>query len=88
MVGRVNDPRRRTFGKLLVEHGASRPPPLTPPFWSLPSSEDHGLTASRRRRRCRPTGTVLQDIARSRAEIDQARLLILAAAHQVRPAGS
>lgn len=48
MIERVNDPGRKTFGKLLVEHG-----------------------------------TVLSDIAKSRAEIEGARLLVLASANQV-----
>ncbi|CDZ96372.1 acyl-dehydrogenase nm domain-like protein [Phaffia rhodozyma] len=53
MVERVTDPKRRTFGKMLVEHG-----------------------------------TVLSDIARSRAELESSRLLVLAAAHQIDKVGA
>lgn len=48
MVARVSDPERKTFGRLLREHG-----------------------------------TIIQDIAKSRCDIDQARLLVYAAAHQM-----
>lgn len=48
MLERVSDPARKTFGKLLREHG-----------------------------------TIMADIAKSRSEIDGARLLVLSAAHQI-----
>ncbi|KAI8988365.1 acyl-CoA dehydrogenase/oxidase [Mycotypha africana] len=48
MLARVTDPSRRTFGKVLAEHG-----------------------------------TVVQDIARCRLEIDQARFLVLNAARKI-----
>lgn len=48
MIQRVTDPKRRTFGKQLYEHG-----------------------------------TVISNIARSRADIDGARLLVLSAAYQI-----
>lgn len=50
---RVNNPQRKTFGKMLVEHG-----------------------------------TILEDIALSRAELDQARLLVLSAAKAVDDKGA
>nr|ODN93719.1 acyl-CoA dehydrogenase [Cryptococcus depauperatus CBS 7855] len=50
---RVSDPSRKTFGKLLREHG-----------------------------------TVLADIAHSRAQLDQSRLLVLAAARQIDMVGA
>jgi acyl-CoA dehydrogenase len=48
MIQRVTDPRRKTFGKYLYEHG-----------------------------------TIISDIAKSRAEIESSRLLVLSAAHQI-----
>ncbi|KAG8907065.1 hypothetical protein FRB99_005442 [Tulasnella sp. 403] len=48
MLERVTDPRRKTFGKFLHQHG-----------------------------------TVIANIARSRADIESARLLVLSAAHQI-----
>jgi acyl-CoA dehydrogenase len=48
MLERVSDPKRKTFGKLLKEHG-----------------------------------TIVGDIAKSRSEIDAARLLVLTAAHRI-----
>ncbi|CAG8475564.1 5899_t:CDS:2 [Ambispora gerdemannii] len=53
MLTRVTDPSRRTFGKLLAEHG-----------------------------------TVKADIAKSRMEIDQARFLVLNAAHMIDKVGA
>jgi acyl-CoA dehydrogenase len=53
MLLRVTDPSRKTFGKILAEHG-----------------------------------TIVADIARMRMEIDQARLLVLNAAHMIDEKGA
>jgi acyl-CoA dehydrogenase len=66
MIQRVTDPTRKTFGKFLYEHGE-----LVLPIIPLASSP---IILS--------TGTVVADIARSRAEIESARLLVLSAALQ------
>lgn len=66
MIQRVTDPTRKTFGKLLYEHGKLHDS----------SCLNHNSTIM--------TGTVVADIAKSRAEIESARLLVLSAASQVR----
>lgn len=68
MIQRVTDPSRKTFGKYLYEHGK-----LT--F----GNEMYGQYIN-----SYLIGTVVADIAKSRAEIEGARLLVLSAALQVR----
>lgn len=67
MIERVTDPSRKTFGKYLYQHGKSES------FRYI----SHYVAPDTR------TGTVVADIARSRAEIESARLLVLSAALQV-----
>ena len=74
MVERVTDPGRRTFGKMLVEHGSSSSLPIS--FRSFTLTADQSL-------RSHLAGTVLSDIAKSRAELEGARLLVISAANQV-----
>jgi acyl-CoA dehydrogenase len=69
MIRRVTDPSRKTFGKSLHEHGR--------PF-SL-----NGLIFGYNIITILPVGTVVADIAKSTAEIESARLLVLSAALQV-----
>jgi acyl-CoA dehydrogenase len=66
MIQRVTDPTRKTFGKFLHEHGRLR---SCNPWYVLPN---HFLSLA----------TVVADIAKSRAEIESARLLVLSAALQ------
>lgn len=68
MIERVTDPGRKTFGKFLYEHGE---------YLSSVALISLGIEAQRR------VGTVVADIAKSRAEIEAARLLVLSAALQV-----
>jgi acyl-CoA dehydrogenase len=69
MIQRVTDPTRKTFGKFLFEHGK-----LAPFANALILVGRSSLFIS--------TGTVVADIAKSRAEIESARLLVLSAALQ------
>lgn len=67
LIQRVTDPSRKTFGKYLYEHGKFLS------FGSIAFIVSH----------IGPPGTVVSDIAKSRAEIEGARLLVLSAALQV-----
>ncbi len=69
MIQRVTDPTRKTFGKFLYEHGKLYSRTL---LQSLISVVTHSFSL----------GTVVADIAKSRAEIESARLLVLSAALQ------
>jgi acyl-CoA dehydrogenase len=66
MIQRVTDPTRKTFGKLLYEHGQQ--------LRALAKEYKTDYFTS---------GTVVADIAKSRAEIESSRLLVLSAAMQV-----
>lgn len=72
MIERVTDPGRKTFGKYLYQHGKL----ILFFFLSFALFACAKLLKSR-------LGTVIADIATSRAEIDSARLLVLSAALQV-----
>lgn len=67
MLQRVTDPGRKTFGKYLYQHGDAHL------LDYLATSSLNGVFL----------GTVVADIAQSRAEIESARLLVLSAALQV-----
>ena len=73
MILRVTDPAKKTFGKYLHEHGQcliSSLAFITPKLVALSSLTSH-------------TGSILQEIARSRADIDSGRLLVLSAALKI-----
>jgi acyl-CoA dehydrogenase len=67
MIQRVTDPTRKTFGKFLYQHGEF--------IFHCHHSENLTYICD--------SGTVVAEIARSRAEIESARLLVLSAALQV-----
>lgn len=67
MIQRVTDPARKTFGKFLYQHGEF--------YFRRRHLENLTCICG--------SGTVVAEIARSRAEIESARLLVLSAALQV-----
>lgn len=68
MIQRVTDPSRKTFGKYLYEHGKC--------ICTMRSTAGAQFA-------CYLSGTVVSDVAKSTAEIESARLLVLSAAQQI-----
>lgn len=77
MLTRITDPRKKTFGKQLYEHGAC--------FSSIRCEVCMFSFSHSRPSFLAPAsaGTIVAEVAKSRLQIDQARLLVLSAANQI-----